>query len=391
MEKKRIYLSSPTMYGDEMKYIQEAFDTNWIAPAGANIKCFEQEISDYLSDESGQLYATALSSGTAALHLALINEGVGQGDIVFCQDLTFAAACNAIVYQGAVPVLVDSEPDSWNMNPVALQRAFELYPKVKAVIVVDLYGVPAKWQEITDICAEHNVPIIEDAAEALGATYRGRYAGTFGRQAAISFNGNKIITTSGGGMLVSKEKELAAKAAFFATQAKEPERHYEHKEIGYNYRMSNVLAGIGRGQLRHLNEQLSAKKAIYKKYREAFSDISEIQMNPVPDGCEPNYWLSCMTLKKGCPVKPMDIIVALEQENIESRPIWKPMHLQPVFRKYPFVTATDSRDGLEVTGTELPSVSEDVFERGLCLPSDVKNTAEDIERIVSIVKRVMER
>lgn len=372
MDKKRIYLSSPTMHGEEQKYVQEAFDTNWVAPLGPNVNAFEKEMAAY----TGCGHAAALSSGTAAIHLALKLIGAGQGDIVFVSDLTFSASCNPIVYENATPVFIDAEPDTWNMSPDALRRAFEKYPNPKAVICVHLYGTPAKLNEIMEICEEHQVPMIEDAAESLGSTYKGRHTGTFGKYGIYSFNGNKIITTSGGGMFVSAEEEATKRATFLATQARDPARHYQHSQIGYNYRMSNVTAGVGRGQLLHLEEHKTKKKAIYEQYREAFADIPEITMNPLnPDG-DANCWLSCMSITDGCRITPDMIMDALEAENIETRPIWKPMHLQPVFADYDFIAHNE--DG--------SSVGEDVFRRGFCLPSDIKNTDEDMELIIRTVR-----
>lgn len=374
MEKKRIYLSSPTMHGDEQRFIQEAFDTNWVAPLGPNVNKFEQEMAAY----TGCGYATALSAGTAAIHLAIKLLGIGQGDVVFVSSLTFSASCNPITYEKATPVFIDSEPDTWNMSPKALRKAFEKYPNPKAVILVHLYGTPAKLDEIMEICEEHNVPLIEDAAESLGATYKGKYTGTFGRMGIYSFNGNKIITTSGGGMLVSKEEELTRKALFLATQARDQARYYQHSQIGYNYRMSNVVAGIGRGQLLHMEEHKRLKQEIYKQYEKAFAEIDDITMNPMnPDG-EANNWLSCMTLKEGSPVSTTEIMDALEAENIESRPIWKPMNLQPVYANCDFFNHNDG--GI--------SVGEDIFNRGLCLPSDIKNTQEDMDLIINTIKRL---
>ena len=323
----RIYLSSPTMHGDEQRFVAEAFDTNWVAPLGPNVNSFEAEMAAY----TGCGHAAALSSGTAAIHLGLKLLGVGQGDIVFVSSLTFSASCNPICYEKAAPVFIDSEPDTWNMSPEALERAFEKYPHPKAVVVVHLYGTPAKMKEIMHICEKHNVPILEDAAESLGTTYNGRHTGTFGRIGVYSFNGNKIITTSGGGMMVSADKALVKEAAFLATQARDAARHYQHSKLGYNYRMSNVVAGIGRGQLMHLNGHIKLKKEIYAKYKRAFSDIGEITMNPLNEKGDANNWLSCITIKEGCSVTPDMVMDALEKENIESRPIWKPMHLQPVF------------------------------------------------------------
>lgn len=372
---KRIYLSSPTMHEEEKQFVSEAFEANWVAPLGPNVDAFEQELADCV----GCSYATALSAGTAAIHLALKLAGVQQGDTVFVSTLTFSATCNPICYEKATPVFIDAEPDTWNMSPVALKRAFEKYPQTKVVIVANLYGVPAKLDEIKTICDQYGAVLIEDAAESLGATYKGKQTGTYGKYGIFSFNGNKIITTSGGGMLVSESEEDIKKARFLSTQAREPERHYEHKEIGYNYRMSNVLAGIGRGQLLHLDEHIAHKKDIYMAYKFAFKDIPEIKMNPYnEDNSEPNFWLSCMTIDKRCKVTPLDIMLALENENIESRPIWKPMHLQPVFQEYDYFSHYKSG----------ASVSEDIFESGLCLPSDIKNTAEDMDLIIDIVKKL---
>ncbi|MGN0364449.1 MAG: DegT/DnrJ/EryC1/StrS family aminotransferase [Suilimivivens sp.] len=383
MADKRIYLSSPTMHGEEQQFIKEAFDTNWVAPLGPNVNAFEQEMADY----AGIGHASALSAGTAAIHLALKTLGIGEGDVVLVSSLTFSATCNPIVYEKATPVFIDSERDTWNMDPAALERAFEKYPDAKAVIVVHLYGTPAKLDEIMEICNRHQVPLIEDAAESLSSTYKGKHTGTFGRIGIYSFNGNKIITTSGGGMLVSEDEEITKKATFLATQARDPARHYQHSHIGYNYRMSNITAGIGRGQLLHLEEHKALKKAIYSQYKEAFADITEITLNPMnPDG-DANCWLSCMTIAKGCSVTPDMVMDALESENIESRPIWKPMHLQPVFEGYDFVTVTGSK----LDGQDGESVSQDIFGRGLCLPSDIKNTSEDMEQIIRIVRKCFSR
>lgn len=382
MSEKRIYLSSPTMHGEEQEFVKEAFDTNWVAPLGPNVNNFEKELAEYV----GISHAAALSAGTAAIHLALRILGIGQGDIVFAPSLTFSATCNPIVYEKATPVFIDSERDTWNMSPKALERAFEKYPNPKAVIVVHLYGTSAKLDEIMEICARHQVTLIEDAAESLGSTYKGKYTGTFGKIGIYSFNGNKIITTSGGGMLVAEDEEITKKATFLATQARDPARHYQHSQIGYNYRMSNVVAGVGRGQLLHLDEHKQLKKAIYARYRDAFADIPEITMNPLnPDG-DANCWLSCMTIQDGCGVTPGRIMDALDQENMESRPIWKPMHLQPIFAEYDFVTAEGFKSDLS-EGSKIESVSEDIFNHGLCLPSDIKNTPEDMDRIIGIVRR----
>lgn len=359
------------MHGLEQKFVQEAFDTNWIAPVGPHVNAFEKEISEY----TGAKYAAALSAGTAAIHLAVKLLGIGEGDVVFCSDLTFAASCNPVCYEHATPVFIDSEPGTWNMSPDALARAFEKYPHPKAVICVHLYGTPAKLDEIMEICRAHNVPMIEDAAESLSATYKGKQTGTFGKLGIYSFNGNKIITTSGGGMLVSEDKDAIDKARFLSTQARDPARYYQHSQLGYNYRMSNVDAGIGRGQLRSLDLHRRLKQEIYKTYKEAFSDISEISMNPMnPDG-EANNWLSCMTVEPSCGITPDQVMDALAKENIESRPIWKPMHLQPVYQSCDFFS---NKEG--------GSISEEIFKNGLCLPSDIKNTKEDMDRIIGIIR-----
>ncbi|EOS29899.1 MAG: aminotransferase class I/II-fold pyridoxal phosphate-dependent enzyme [Kineothrix sp.] len=372
--RKRIYLSSPTMHGKEQEFVKEAFDTNWVAPLGPNVNGFEKELAEYVGTD----HAAALDSGTAAIHLALKLAGVKAGDIVFVPTLTFSATCNPVAYEKAVPVFIDSEVDTWNMSPEALEKAFEKYPSPKAVIVVHLYGTPAKLNEITAICKKYGTILIEDAAESLSSTYRGKQTGTFGKFGIYSFNGNKIITTSGGGMLVSEDGELIQRARFLSTQARDPARHYQHSQIGYNYRMSNVTAGIGRGQLLSLEEHKRLKKAIYEKYREAFSDLDEIRMNPLNPEGDANCWLSCMTIAKGSKVTKDMVLDALEEENIEARPIWKPMHLQPVFADCDFITLYEGGK----------SLSEDIFDRGLCLPSDIKNTDEDMERIIRIIREL---
>ncbi len=372
----RIYLASPHMSeeGYEQAYVKEAFDTNWVAPLGPNVNQFEHELADYVGVKS----ASALSSGTAAIHLGLKALGVGEGDIVFCSTLTFSASCNPILYLGATPVFIDSDAATWNMCPKALKKAFEDATKrhqlPKAVVVVNLYGQSADMDPILELCQKYNVPILEDAAESLGSTYKGRMSGTIGDIGIYSFNGNKIITTSGGGMMVSNNEDYTKKATFWATQSREAERHYEHQELGYNYRMSNVVAGIGRGQLKVLNERIVKKKEIYETYQSAFKEIADIEMMNICDFGESNYWLSVMTLKETSQVKPLDILLALEKENIESRPVWKPMHMQPVFKQYPFFTATDDQP-----------VSEDYFKRGICLPSDTKMAAEQQQRVIDII------
>lgn len=337
---------------------------------GENVNKFEQELANYV----GVKHAAALSAGTAAIHMAFKALDVKKDDIVFCSTLTFSATANPIIYQNATPVFIDSEQETWNMDPRALEKAFEKYPNPKAVILVHLYGTPAKIEEIKKICDMHNVPLVEDAAESLGATVNGKQTGTFGKYGIYSFNGNKIITTSGGGMLVSDDEERIKKVRFWVTQSRENERHYEHKEIGYNYRMSNIVAGIGRGQLKVLNKRIEQKTNIYNNYKEGFKGIEDIEMQPFLSNTKPNHWLSVITLKEGCKVKPIDIMLALEKANIESRPVWKPMHMQPVFAKYDFVKV------------EQKPISEDLFNRGVCLPSDSKMTKEEQERVINIIK-----
>lgn len=369
----RILLSSPTMHGEEIKFINEAFERNWIAPLGFNCDAFEKEVSEYLSDGTRAMYVLSLCSGTAALHLAVKSAGIKSGDVVLCSDMTFSATVNPISYEGGIQVFVDSERDTWNMDPVALEEAFRKYPHAKAVMLVHLYGTPAKMNEIIEICDRHNAILIEDAAEALSATYKGRKMGTFGKYGILSFNGNKIITTSGGGMLITHSEQERGKAFFWATQSREKAPWYQHKEIGYNYRMSNVLAGIGRGQLLHLDEHRVLKENIYKRYKKAFKDLP-VTMNPYLDGCVPNFWLSCLLIDKGCKVEFMDIYEKLAAVGIESRPIWKPMHMQPVFKGHDCIKVVDSY------------VDEDIFGRGLCLPSDIKMTSSVQERVIEAVK-----
>lgn len=365
---KKIWLSSPHMSdeGYEMQYIQEAFDTNWVAPLGPNVNEFEKE----LAAKVGSKYAAAVTSGTAAIHLALKAADVGEGDIVFCQSLTFSATANPIIYQNATPVFIDSDYETWNMDPKALEAALEKYgDKVKAVLVVHLYGLSADMDKIMEICNKHNVTVIEDAAESLGAYYKGKHTGTFGEFGTFSFNGNKIITTSGGGMLVSDNEEKIKKVRFWSTQSRDEARHYQHSELGFNYRMSNVVAGIGRGQLKVLDQRVAKKKYIFEFYKRELSNLDGVEFMPINDWNEPNYWLSVMTLKGK--VRPIDVMVALEEDNIESRPVWKPMHMQPFFAKYDYIGG---------------DVSEKIFENGVCLPSDTKMTDEDLERICGIIK-----
>lgn len=371
---KRLFLSTATMHDEEMLFIKEAFDKNWVAPLGFNCDNFETEMADYLSGKTGEeYYCLSLNAGTAALHLAVKLAGVKRGDIVLCSDMTFAATVNPASYEGAVQVYIDSERDTWNMDPVALEKAFQKYPEARVVMLAHLYGTPAKMDEIVAICKKHNAILIEDAAEALSATYKGKQCGTFGDYNIVSFNGNKIITTSGGGMLITKDKAARDKAFFWATQAREPAIWYQHEEIGYNYRMSNVVAGIGRGQLMHLEEHKAGKKRVYNMYKEAFKDLP-LTMNPYTEDTDPNFWLSCILLDKSVELTPMDILNRLNEENIESRPLWKPMHMQPVFKDNDFITAGDE------------AVNEDLFKRGLCLPSDIKMTAEEQQVVIDVIK-----
>lgn len=371
--KDRVFLSSPHMGGEEMKYIQEAFDKNWIAPLGENVDKFEEEMCAYIDAKNG----LATSCGTAAIHLALKSLGVCQGDYVFCSTLTFSASCNPILYEKAIPVFIDSD-ESWNMSPIALGKAFEWANKAnklpKAVIVVDLYGQSAKWDEIIPLCEKYGVPIIEDAAEALGCTYKGKQCGTFGHIGIISFNGNKIITTSGGGMLFTQSAEERSLMFKWATQSREQARHYEHKEVGYNYRMSNVCAGIGRGQLKVLDKRIHKKREIYKKYKESFTKLPVTMLKELDD-TNPTHWLSCMTVNDECDIDPINIIIALENENIEARPVWKPMHMQPIFIEYPFFSHIENG-----------SISEKMFMNGICLPSDTKMTLEQQNTVINIIK-----
>lgn len=353
--------------GYEMEYIKEAFDANWIAPLGPNVNEFEKE----LAIKVGSKHAAALSSGTAAIHMALKAAGVGVGDIVFCQSLTFSATANPIIYQNATPVFIDSDYETWNMDSKVLDMAFEKYPNVKAVLVVHLYGLSADLDKIMAICEKYNVPLIEDAAESLGTYYKGKHTGTFGDYGVFSFNGNKIITTSGGGMLVSNNEEKINKVRFWATQARDQARHYQHSELGFNYRMSNVAAGIGRGQLKVLEKRVERKKYIFEYYKRELGLLPGVEFMPLNDWNTPNYWLSCMVLRGK--VRPLDIMEALDRENIESRPIWKPMHMQPFFARYDFI------------GT---NVAEKLFENGVCLPSDTKMTDGDLRRVVEAIKRL---
>lgn len=371
--KKRLSLSTPTMHGEEMTFVTEAFEKNWIAPLGFNCDNFENEMGKLLSSGTKNISCLSLNSGTSALHLAVKLAEVKRGDIVLCSDMTFSATVNPVVYEGGVPVFIDSEKDTWNMDPAALEKAFQKYPQAKVVMLAHLYGTPAKMDEIIQICNKHNAILIEDAAEALSAKYKAQECGTFGKYAAISFNGNKIITTSGGGMLLTEDKKAREKAFFWATQSREPYPWYEHKEIGYNYRMSNVVAGIGRGQLLHLEEHRELKTQIYNRYKDGFKDCP-VTMNPYLKDTVPNFWLSCILLDKSVKITPCEIVERLNKENIEARPLWKPMHMQPVFANNDFITATDT------------AVNEDLFARGLCLPSDIKMTAEEQQTVIDLIK-----
>ena len=367
---KRIFLASPRMMGNERKYVRDAFKSNWIAPLGPYVNKLEDEIGKYMEMDG----TCALSSGTAALHLAIKLAGVKEGDYVFCSSLTFSASANPIMYEKAIPVFIDSEPGSYNMSPVALEKAFMKY-KPKAVIIVSLYGMPATMDALLKICKKYKTTVIEDAAESLGASYKGKLVGTFGKYNIISFNGNKIITTSGGGMLLTQKQEDSKKALFWATQSREKARHYEHREVGYNYRMSNISAAIGCGQFECLDKMIKIKREIFNRYVDGFRDIDEIEMCKEDEDRVSTHWLSIMKLKSD-KVTPNDIIDALEKENIESRPIWKPMHMQPVFKKYPFFN--HNKKGI--------SVSEDLFNTGICLPSDVNMNKKEQMKVIEIIR-----
>lgn len=393
---KRIWLSSPTMHGSEMKYMAQAYESNWMSTEGENLR----QIERIVCEKVGCRYAVPLSSGTAALHLAVRLAGVKPGEPVFCSDMTFAATVNAIVYEKAKPVFIDSQYETWNMDPSALEKAFELYPQAKLIVVVNLYGTPARFDEICAIARAHGAIIIEDAAESLGAIYRERQTGTFGAYNAISFNGNKIITGSAGGMLLTDDEKAAQKVRKWSAQSREKAPWYQHEEIGCNYSMSNVIAGVIRGQLPYLEEHIAQKKAIYERYREGFRDLP-VQMNPYDaDTMEPNFWLSCMLIDEEAMCRqergdtrtsyttepgktcPDEILETLESQNVQGRPIWKPMHMQPLYRDQPFV----AREGRQKSG----GVGEDIFRRGLCLPSDNKMTAQEQEEIIRIVRSCFE-
>lgn len=405
--KTKVWLSSPTMHGEEMKYMAEAYETNWMSTIGKNIDTVEQGICRKV----GCKYAVALSAGTAALHLAVKLAGVNQGEQVFCSDLTFDATVNPVVYEGGIPVFIDSERETWNMDPDALKKAFEIYPDVKIVVLAHLYGTPGKVDEIREICNLYNAIIIEDAAESLGATYKGRQTGTFGQYNCISFNGNKIITGSSGGMFLTDDLEAANKVRKWATQSRENAPWYQHEELGYNYRMSNVIAGVVRGQIPHLEEHIAQKKAIYMRYREGLKDLP-VTMNPYDEkNSEPNFWLSCILLDKEAMCRqvrsetealyiseagkscPTEILETLNQYNAEGRPIWKPMHMQPLYRMNEFITKEGSgraRSNAYIKGNEVSGVSTDIFNRGLCLPSDNKMTPEQQDIIIELIKRCFE-
>lgn len=404
--KKKIYLSSPTMHGEELKFMTEAYNTNWMSTVGKNI----DEIEKTVSEKLGCKYAVALSAGTAALHLAMKLAGVKRGDKVFCSDTTFDATVNPIVYEGGVPVFIDTEYDTWNMCPKALEKAFEIYPDTKLVVLANLYGVPGKLDEIRKICDKHGAKIVEDAAESLGATYKGKQTGTFGNIGVISFNGNKIITGSSGGMLLTDSREEAEKVRKWSTQSRENAPWYQHEELGYNYRMSNVIAGVVRGQLPHLEEHIAQKKAIYMRYKEGFKGLP-LKMNPYDEvNSEPNFWLSCAIIDESAMCRqvrgerdalyisekgkscPTEILETIAKYNAEGRPIWKPMHMQPIYRNNPFVTADGNgraRTNAYIAGGGT-DVGMDIFERGLCLPSDNKMTAEEQDIIIEIIRRCFE-
>lgn len=398
----KVWLSSPTMYDDSMKYVMEAYETNWMSTVGKNI----DEVEAMVCEKVGCGHSVALSAGTSALHLAVKLAGVKPGQKVFCSDMTFSATVNPITYEGGIPVFIDTEYDTWNMDPVALEKAFELYPDVKVVVVAHLYGTPGKIDEIKAICEKHGAVIIEDAAESLGATYKGVQTGTFGDYNAISFNGNKIITGTSGGMLLTDDEAAADKARKWSTQARENAPWYQHEEVGYNYRMSNVIAGVVRGQLPHLEDHIAQKKAIYERYRDDFKGLP-VSMNPIDfENSEPNYWLSCMILDKdamcrqvrgeqdalyvpehgkSCPTEILDAIASI---NAEGRPIWKPMHMQPIYRMNPFVVRDGNgraRTNAYISGGA-SDVGMDIFSRGLCLPSDNKMTAEQQDIIIEVIK-----
>ena len=399
---KKIWLSSPTMHGEELRYMKRAYETNWMSTVGENI----DELECGIAEKVGRKYAVGLSSGTAALHLAMKLAGVKRGDKVFSSDMTFSATTNPVSYEGGEQIFIDTERDTWNMDPVALEKAFALYPEVKTVVTANLYGTPGKMDELKAVCERHGAFIVEDAAESLGATYKGKQTGRFGDIGVISFNGNKIITGTSGGMLLTDEKEQADKARKWSTQSREAAPWYQHEEIGYNYRMSNVIAGVARGQLPYLEEHIGQKKAIYERYKEGFKDLP-VTMNPYDgENSEPNFWLSCILIDESamcrqvrsetetCYVKesgkscPSEILETLAKYNAEGRPIWKPMHMQPIYRLNGFVTREGNGRArtnayIEGKGTD---VGMDIFNRGLCLPSDNKMTKEEQDIVISIVR-----
>ncbi len=403
---KKVWLSSPTMHGEELEYVKEAYETNWMSTVGKNIN----EAERIVAEKIGCKYAVGLSAGTAALHLAMKLAGIRPGMKVFCSDVTFAATVNPVVYEGGIPVFIDTEMDTWNMDPVALEKAFDLYPEVKHVVMVHLYGVPGKVDEIRAICDKHSAVLIEDAAESMGATYKGKQTGTFGDYSIVSFNGNKIITGSSGGMLLTDDLEAANKARKWSTQSRENAAWYQHEEIGYNYRMSNVIAGVVRGQLPYLEEHIAQKKAIYMRYKEGFKDLP-VSMNPYDEAnSEPNFWLSCLIIDKEAMCRqvrgendalyihepgktcPTEILEKLATLNAEGRPIWKPMHMQPIFRMHGFVTRQGDgrgRTNAYIAG-EAVDVGMDLFNRGLCLPSDNKMTPEEQNVIIAAIRSCFE-
>lgn len=406
----KVWLSSPTMHGEELRWVTEAYESNWMSTVGANI----DESERLICEKVGCKHAVALSCGTAALHMAVKLAGVRPGDEVLCSDMTFDATVNPVVYEGGVPVFVDTEPDTWNMDPVALEKAFELYPNARVVVTAHLYGTPGKIDEIRAIAEAHGAVIVEDAAESLGATYMGRQTGTFGTYNCISFNGNKIITGSSGGMLLTDDADAARKVRKWSTQSREAAPWYQHEELGYNYRMSNVIAGVIRGQIPHLEEHISQKKAIYERYRDGFKDLP-VSMNPYDEAkSEPNFWLSCLLIDRDAMCRqvrgeteplfvsehgkscPTEILQAIAGINAEGRPIWKPMHMQPIYRMNGFVTREGNgraKTNAYIAGGTLGSdglpldIGSDIFDRGLCLPSDNKMTLEQQDRIVEVVKR----
>lgn len=398
----KVWLSSPTMHGEELKYVTEAYETNWMSTVGANIN----EVERLACEKVGCKYAVALSAGTAALHLAMKLAGVKPGVKVFCSDMTFDATVNPVVYEGGIPIFIDTERDTWNMDPVALEKAFEIYPEVKIVVVAHLYGTPGKIDEIKAVCDKHGAVIVEDAAESLGATYKGVQTGTFGSFNCISFNGNKIITGSSGGMLLTDDEEAANKVRKWSTQSRENAPWYQHEELGYNYRMSNVIAGVVRGQFPYLEEHIAQKKAIYERYKEGLKGLP-VSMNPYDEqNSEPNFWLSCMIIDEEAMCKqvrgeqdvlyisepgkscPTEILEKLAEYNAEGRPIWKPMHMQPIYRMNPFITRNGSgraRTNAYIAGG-CEDIGMDIFNRGLCLPSDNKMTVEEQNVIIEVIR-----